>query len=99
MPRHRKQCALDKNFECDCTNHISLSEFPVDSICEVVHTHGCEMCTRLANMGIGTGSILRIIKNDRTGGPLIVLLDSTQYAIGRGMAKNIICKKVLDVII
>ncbi len=73
-----------------------LSEFPVGKKCKVVSLMGCMMNKRLANMGLGVGSIIEIIKNDLSGGPLIVFSDSVRIAIGRGMARQICCEEIKD---
>jgi len=52
------------------------------------------MKKRLANMGLGVGSVLEILKNDRTGGPMIVFVDSVRIALGRGMAMHVCCEEV-----
>lgn len=52
------------------------------------------MKKRLANMGLGVGSVVEIIKNDQSGGPLIVFVDSVRVALGRGMALHLCCEEV-----
>ncbi|HOO96728.1 MAG TPA: FeoA family protein [Caldisericia bacterium] len=93
----RRGCGHYRNGHCDHqdkNNYMALSDFPEGSKCEVIHLHGCTMNNRLANLGIGVGSVLTIVQNAGNRGPLIIMLESTRYAIGRGMARLIECKKV-----
>jgi Fe2+ transport system protein FeoA len=69
-----------------------LSEFPVGSKCKVISLMGHMMNKRLANMGLGVGSIIEVIKNDPSGGPMIIFADSVRIAVGRGMARHICCE-------
>ncbi len=71
-----------------------LCEFSVGSHCRVASLCGFMMKKRLANMGLGVGSVLEILKNDRTGGPMIVFVDSVRIALGRGMAIHVCCEEV-----
>lgn len=49
---------------------------------------GSRFSKRLFEMGFNTGQEVEIIKNDI--GPLIIGLDGSRVAIGRGMAQKII---------
>ena len=71
-----------------------LCEFSIGSHCKVVSLCGFMMKKRLANMGLGVGSVVEVIKNDQSGGPLIVFVDSVRVAIGRGMALHLCCEEV-----
>ncbi len=71
-----------------------LSEMPVGTKCKVKSFVGHMMKKRLANMGLGTGSEIEIIKNDPSGGPLIVFVSSVRIALGRGMARHIQCEVI-----
>ena len=43
---------------------------------------------RLYEMGLNTGALIKIIKND--SGPIIVSLNGNKVALGRGLAQKVI---------
>ena len=45
---------------------------------------------RLANMGLHIGDSLHIIRSGQFGGPIIISINNSEFAIGRGIAKKII---------
>lgn len=49
---------------------------------------GQSLSKRLAEMGIYTGSVIKIISNQGRG-PIIIALGDTKIALGRGMAMKI----------
>jgi len=45
---------------------------------------------RLANMGLHIGDALKIVRSGQFGGPIIISVNNSEFAIGRGIAKKII---------
>jgi len=72
----------------------TLSELPVGEKGKVKSLRGEALKKRLANMGLGVGSEIEVIKNDPSGGPLIVFVSSVRVAVGRGMARHIHCEVI-----
>jgi len=67
---------------------VPLLEAPVGSIVEVSYIDaGWGMWQKLAAMGIRPGTKLQILGNDFRG--VVVAINNTRYAIGRGMATRI----------
>lgn len=74
-----------------------LVESVSDECVEVVTINGGKMLWgRLTAMGIGPGQKLRKVSRVGMGGPVIVEVDRSQVAIGRGMAKKIVVKALPD---
>ena len=48
---------------------------------------------RLRDLGLITGEIITVIKNDR-GGPILINLKGSMIALGRGIAQKIFGEKV-----
>jgi Fe2+ transport system protein FeoA len=73
---------------------LTGSLFPVTSLKEgeegVIHSisGGPGFMSRLAGMGILPGSKIKILRNSR--GPVIVLVNTTRVALGRGQASKIL---------
>ncbi len=68
--------------------------FPVTSLKEgeegVIHSisGGLSLISRLAGMGIVPGTEIKVLRNSR--GPVIVLVNNTRVALGRGQASKIL---------
>lgn len=61
---------------------------------KVVAVHGGNKASlRLIEMGFNPGTCVRLIKSAHRG-PLIVAIDDTRFAIGKGMAMKIMVKEV-----
>lgn len=54
---------------------------------------GIRLFNRLASMGICEGTEISLIKNN-AGGPVIIEVNGSKFAIGRGMAEKIVVEKV-----
>ncbi|MCX6112981.1 MAG: FeoA family protein [Proteobacteria bacterium] len=54
------------------------------------------ICKRLCGLGLSQGKIIRKISEIKMGGPVILQVDRAQIAIGNGMAKKIIVRKISD---
>lgn len=50
---------------------------------------GCNARTRLADMGFLPGERLKVV-NNRSAGPLLVIINNTRLILGRGLAHRII---------
>ncbi|HSW59590.1 MAG TPA: FeoA family protein [bacterium] len=53
---------------------------------------GLRLFNRLASMGICEGKDITIIKNSGEG-PVVIDIEGSRYAIGRGMAEKIVVTK------
>jgi ferrous iron transport protein A len=53
---------------------------------------GLRLFNRLASMGICEGKELKVVKNSGDG-PVVIDVEGSRYAIGRGMAEKIIIRK------
>jgi ferrous iron transport protein A len=53
---------------------------------------GMRLFNRLASMGICEGKELKVVKNSGEG-PVVIDIDGSRFAIGRGMAQKITVKK------
>jgi Fe2+ transport system protein FeoA len=68
--------------------------FPVTSLGEgeegVIHSisGGLGLISRLAGMGVVPGTEIKVLRNNR--GPVIVLVNNTRVALGRGQASKIL---------
>lgn len=49
---------------------------------------GQNVCSRINRMGLTTDSILKVIRNDKSG-PVIIEQDGCRIVIGRGIASRI----------
>ena len=73
---------------------IPLNAIGIGKCAEVNSLQGGEiMCKKLMEMGMNTGSIIQMVKNDV--GALIVKVGETRLVLGRGMAQKVIVKEVL----
>ena len=50
------------------------------------------MCKKLMEMGMNTGSVIKMVKNDI--GALIVKVGETRLVLGRGMAQKVIVREI-----
>ncbi len=68
---------------------MMLVEAPSGSVVKVVALHGGRnVLAQLRDMGILEGTVIKVIRNAKIG-PLIVEVNGTTFAIGRGMASKI----------
>lgn len=69
-------------------NFIRMGRFA-----KINSVHGGEnMCKKIMEMGMSTGAIIKIMKND--SGPLIVKVGETRLVLGRSMAQKIMASEV-----
>ena len=54
------------------------------------------LCKRFNVLGLSQGKIIKKISEIKMGGPVILQVDRAQIAIGSGMAKKIIVRKIRD---
>ena len=72
---------------------IPLNAISIGKCAKVSSLEGGEkMCKKLMEMGMNTGSIIKIVKNDI--GALIVKVGETRLVLGRGMAQKVIVREV-----
>jgi len=67
-----------------------LDRVPATTRAEVLHTpsgHGCER--QLAQLGILAGATLRVVRAAPLGGPILVEIQGSTVAIGRGLARRV----------
>lgn len=57
---------------------------------------GQNLCQRLCALGLSEGKIVKKLSEIRMGGPVILQVDRAQIAIGNGMAKKIIVRKISE---
>ena len=75
---------------------VVLTELKKGDTAEVIAIDGgVSMQQRLSSLGIIQGKLIKKISTLRMGGPIVLLVDRAQLAIGYGMAKRIVVKKVL----
>jgi len=51
---------------------------------------------RLSSLGVVQGKVIKKLSTLRMGGPVVLLIDRAQVAIGLGMAKKIIVRKLCN---
>ena len=51
---------------------------------------GHEVRARLATMGLLPGAVLSVLNRGPLGGPLLVEVDGTRIALGRGVARKVL---------
>ena len=74
-----------------------LTELKKGETAEIIAVDGgAAMQQRLSALGIVQGKIVKKLSTIRMGGPLVLLIDRAQVAIGQGMAKKIVVKKLSD---
>ncbi len=70
--------------------HKNLIDLGKNEKAEVVELEGGHsMSRRLESMGIRPGKIISRISSQLMGGPIIVMVDGRQTAMGRGMAAKV----------
>lgn len=75
--------------------HRTLIDLKKNEKAEVVELEGGHMMARrLESMGIRPGKIISRISSQLMGGPIIVMIDGRQTAMGRGMAMKIKIKPI-----
>jgi len=73
---------------------MPLSMASKDKLLEIVNIMGGRnVKQRLSALGLYPGSVIKIVTND-FGGPLIVEVNNTKIAIGRGMAQKILVNEI-----
>lgn len=71
----------------------SLTELHTGESCKIRRIEaGMKATRRLYEMGLNTGSKIKVIKNDI--GPVIVSIYGNKVALGRGLAEKIFCSKL-----
>ncbi|MBN2378765.1 ferrous iron transport protein A [candidate division WOR-3 bacterium] len=74
-------------------NEKSLLDLSVGEEGEIVDLQGGRgFRARLRALGLAEGQIVRKISRVGWGGPIVVLINRAQIAIGRGMARKIIVR-------
>ena len=72
---------------------IPLNAIAMGKSAEINNLQGGEsFCKRLMEMGMNTGAIIQMVKNDT--GALIVKIGETRLVLGRGMAQKVIVTEV-----
>lgn len=67
-----------------------LAELKPGEIAEIIALNGeDEFQSRLRAMGLAEGQTVRKLSRIRWGGPIVLLVNRAQVAVGRGMAKRI----------
>lgn len=51
---------------------------------------GHEIRSRLATLGVRPGTVLQVVVRGPLGGPVLVEVDGTRLAIGRGLARKVL---------
>ena len=73
---------------------VSLDKIPSGTSVVVRKLEGGkELATRLAALGLSIGSQVKVLQN-RTHGPLLVLVRDTRIALGRGQAIKILAEEI-----
>ncbi len=73
---------------------IKLSDINAGSTVRVLSVNGGFGFTqRMAEMGIMQNSLIKVLKNDRSG-PMVIIVKGSRFALGRGMASKIYCEIV-----
>ncbi len=68
----------------------TLADLKPGESAEIVALHGGEgFQSRLRAMGLAEGRTVRKFSRIRWGGPIVVIVNRAQVAVGRGMAKKI----------
>jgi ferrous iron transport protein A len=70
-----------------------LAELKPGEIAEIIAlTGGDEFRSRLRAMGLAEGQTVRKLSRIRWGGPIVLLVNRAQVAVGRGMARKIVIR-------
>lgn len=72
---------------------VPLTDLPSSSETTIIAIRGGHgMRRRLRSMGIAEGRTIRKLSALAWGGPIVVLVNRTQIAIGRGMANKVLVR-------
>ncbi|HEY8805839.1 MAG TPA: FeoA domain-containing protein [Clostridium sp.] len=72
---------------------IPLNAIGIGKVVEVNNIEGGEnMCKKLIEMGMNTGALIKMIKNDT--GALIVKVGESRLVLGRGMAQKVRVREI-----
>ncbi len=72
---------------------ISLADAPAGRDLEIVSLlRGHGMQFRLRNLGLSEGRTIRKVSSVAWGGPVVVAIQRSQIAVGRGMARNVLVR-------
>lgn len=72
---------------------MPLNAIGIGKSVEISNLQGGEiMCKKLMEMGMNTGAVIEIVKNDL--GALIVKVGETRLVLGRGMAQKVLVREV-----
>jgi ferrous iron transport protein A len=72
-----------------------LTELKKGEIAEIIAVDGgIAMQQRLSSLGIVQGKTVKKLSTIRMGGPIVLLVDRAQLAIGQGMAQKIVVRKI-----
>ena len=70
-----------------------LAELRPGEIAEIIALNGGdEFQSRLRAMGLAEGQTVRKLSRIRWGGPIVLLVNRAQVAVGRGMARKIVIR-------
>jgi len=70
-----------------------LAELKPGEIAEIIALNGGdEFQSRLRAMGLAEGQTVRKLSRIRWGGPIVLLVNRAQVAVGRGMARKIVIR-------
>ena len=76
-------------------NDMSLIDLPMGEEAEIVRLRGGRnFQTRLRSLGLVEGQQVKKFSRAGLGGPVIVVLNRTQVAVGQGMAYHIIVRRI-----
>lgn len=76
-------------------NEISLINLSVGEEAEIVRLRGGRgFQTRLRSLGLVEGQKIKKLSRAGPGGPVIVVVNRTQVAVGQGMAYHIIVRRI-----
>jgi len=71
-----------------------LADLPVGDEAEIVDVRGGRgFRSRLASMGLRKGQIIKKLSRVGWGGPVVVVVNRAQVAIGRGMSRKIVVRR------
>jgi len=84
---HRYTTNLKMSFS---SSQVPLDASPADSVMRIVDISGGHgLVRRLAQLGIRTGALLRRVPQGPRRGPILVEVNGTRIALGRGVARRI----------
>ena len=72
---------------------MPLNFVGIGKLAEINSVQGSEsICKKIMEMGMSTGAIIKIMKND--SGPIIVKVGETRLVLGRGMAQKVMVREI-----